>query len=50
MNLKSFYKQLRKEEKQKAEEKGKDTPNWLHSSREEQGGIRKPSSVISAKK
>ena len=32
-----------KEEKQKAKEKGKDIPNQMRSSREQQGEIRKPS-------
>ena len=32
-----------REKKQKAKEKGKDIPNWMHSSREKQGEIRKPS-------
>ena len=36
-------KKKKKKEKQKAKEKGKDVPNWMQSSREEQGEIRKPS-------
>ena len=32
----------KKEEKWKSKEKGKDIPNWMQSSREEQGEIRKP--------
>ena len=39
-----------KEENQKAKEKRKDIPIWMQSSKEEQGEIRKPSSVIIAKK
>ena len=39
-----------KEEKQNAKEKRKDKPIWMHSSKEEQGEIRKPSSAINAKK
>ena len=39
-----------KEEKQKAKEKRKDIPIWVQNSKESQGEIRKPSSVISAKK
>ena len=34
----------------KAKEKRKDKPIWMQSSKEEQGEIRKPTSVISAKK
>ena len=34
----------------KRKEKRKDIPIWMYSSKEEQGEIRKPSSVISAKK
>ena len=34
----------------KAKEKRKDIPIWMQSSKEQQGEIRKPSSVISAKK
>ena len=34
----------------KSKEKGKDMPIWMQSSKEYQGGIRKPSSVIGAKK
>ena len=30
------------EEKGKAKEKGKDIPNWMQSSREQQGEIRRP--------
>ena len=44
------YKWLRKEEKQKVKEKRKDIPIWMQSSKEQQGEIRKPSSVINAKK
>ena len=40
----------RREEKWKAKEKRKDMPIWMQSSEEEQGEIRKPSSVINAKK
>ena len=40
------YKQLCKEEKQKAKEKRKDISIRMHSSKEEQGEIRKPSSAI----
>ena len=40
----------RKEEKQKAKEKRKDIPICMQSSKEQQGEIRKPSSVIIAKK
>ena len=36
-----------KKEKPKAKEKRKDIPIWMQSSKEEQGEIRKPSSVIS---
>ena len=36
--------------KRKAKEKRKDTAIWMQSSKEEQGEIRKPSSVINAKK
>jgi len=39
----------RKEEKGKTKEKRKDIPIWMKSSKEEQGEIRKPSSVINAK-
>ena len=39
-----------KEEKLKTKEKRKDIPIWMQSSKEWQGEIRKPSSVISAKK
>ena len=39
--LRGLYKQLRAEEKWKAREKGKDTPNWMLSSREQLGEIRK---------
>ena len=39
-----------KEEKRKAKEKKKDIPIRMKSSKEEQGEIRKPSSVINAKK
>ena len=38
----------RREAKSKGEKK--DIPIWMQSSKEEQGGIRKPSSVINAKK
>ena len=34
----------------KAKEKGEDIPIWMQSSKEQQGEIRKPSSVISGKK
>ena len=34
----------------KRKEKRKDIPIWMYSSKEEQGEIRKPSSVINAKK
>ena len=34
----------------KGKEERKDIPIWMQSSKEEQGGIRKPSSVIGAKK
>ena len=47
--LGSPYKYLWKEEKQKAKEKIKDISIWMQSSKEQQGEIRKPSSVISAK-
>ena len=33
-------KYLRKEEKQKVSEKGKDIPNWMQSYREQQGELR----------
>ena len=39
-----------KKEKQKAKEKRKDIPNWMQSSKEEQGEIRKPSLEINEKK
>ena len=39
--LRGLYKQLRKEEKRKAREKGKDTPNWMQSSRKQLGERRK---------
>ena len=39
--LRGLPKQLRKEEKWKAREKGKDTPYWLQSSREQRGEKRK---------
>ena len=39
--LRRPYKELRKEEKQKAKEKGKDMPNLMQSFREYQGEIRK---------
>ena len=48
--LRRPYKYLRKEEKLKAKEKRKDIPIWMQSSKEYQGEIRKPSSVINAKK
>ena len=35
-----------KEEKQKAKEKREDIPIWMQSSKEQQGEIREPSSVI----
>ena len=44
------YKQLKNEQKWKAKEKRKVIPIWMQSSKEEQGEIRKPSSVIIAKK
>ena len=44
------YKQLWKEERQKAKEKRKEISIWKHSSNEKQEQIRKPSSVINAKK
>ena len=47
--LRRPYKQLRQEETWKAKEKRKDIPIWMQSSKEQQGEIRKPSSVISAK-
>ena len=37
-----------KEEKQKAKEERKDIPIWMQISKEKQGEIRKPSSVINA--
>jgi len=43
-------KKEREREKQKAKDKKKDIPIWMQSSKEEQGEIRKPSSVISVKK
>ena len=48
--LKRLYKYLKKEEKQKAREKGKGTPNYIQSSREQQGETRRPSSMNNAKK
>ena len=44
------YKQLRKEKMQKAKEKRKDIPILIQSSKEQQGKIRKLSSVINATK
>ena len=41
--LKKLYKQLRKEEKWKVKEKRKDIPNWMQSSKEQQGEKRKSS-------
>ena len=41
--------QIAWEEKQEAKEKRKDIPIWKKSSKEKQGEIRKPSSVISAR-
>ena len=41
--LRSLYRELRKQEKQKARKKGKDRPKWMQSSRKKQGAIRKPS-------
>ena len=38
------------EKRREAKEKKKDIPIWMQSSREYQGEIRKPSSVINAKK
>ena len=43
--LRRPYKQLRKKEKWKAKEEGKDRPNWVQGSREQQGEIRKRSQV-----
>ena len=43
------YKQLRKEEKQKAKEKRQYTLICMQGSKEKQGEIRKPSSAINAK-
>ena len=48
--LRKPYKQLRKEKKLKAKEKIKDIPIWMQSFKEQWGKIRKPSSVINAKK
>ena len=48
--LRRPYKYLRKEEKQNAKEKRKDISIRMHSSKEQQGQIRKPFSVINAKK
>ena len=48
--LRRPYKELWKEEKWKTKEKRKDIPIWMQSSKEQRGEIRKPSSVISAKK
>ena len=48
--LRRPYKELWREEKQKAKEKRKDIPIWVQSSKEYPGEIRRPSSVISAKK
>ena len=48
--LRRAYKQLRKEEKQKAKVKRKDMPIWMQSSKEKQGEIRKSSSVNNSKK
>ena len=48
--LRRLYKELRKEEKLKAKEKRKDIPIGMQNSKEEQEEIRKPSSVINAKK
>ena len=39
-----------KEKKQKAKEKQKDIPIWMQSSKEYQGEIKKPSSVINGEK
>ena len=39
-----------KRRQQKEKENRKDIPIWMQSSKEQQGGIRKPSSVITAKK
>ena len=41
---------MRKEERLKAKEKRKDIPIQMQSSKEQQGEITKPSSVINAKK
>ena len=48
--LRRSYKWLRKQEKLKAKEKSKYTPIRMQSSKEYQEEIRKPSSVINAKK
>ena len=48
--LRRLYKKLWKEEKPKAKEKRKDILIWMQSSKEYQGEIRKPSSLISATK
>ena len=39
--LRRLYRSLRKQEKQKAKEKGKDIPNWIQSYREQQGEIKR---------
>ena len=46
----AHFKLLRKEEKLKTKEKRKAIPIWMQNSKEEQGEIRKCSSVINAKK
>ena len=46
----AVFKAIPKEKKWKTREKGEDTPNWMQNFREEQGEIRKPSSMINAKK
>ena len=48
--LRRPYKLLRKEEKWKAKEKRKDIPIWMQSSKEKQGEIIKPSSVINQRR
>ena len=48
--LRRPYAYLRKEEKLQAKEKRKDIPIWMWSSKEKQGEIKTPSSVIDAKK
>ena len=48
--LLAYYIPNQYEEKWKAKEKKKDIPIWMQSSKEYEGEIRKPSSVINAKK